>query len=290
METGIETDQQLAPLRVGIQGYPGAFHHLAAEAFYAGKSIEIKSYHHFVPLAHSVAEENELDSGLMAIENSLAGSLLPNYHLLLNYSLQIKGEIYLRIRQNLMALAGQQMSDLKEVYSHPVAIEQCRPFFADYPHIRLIEAEDTALSALRIQQSNKKGVGAIASELAGRLYNLEVLKPGIESNHQNYTRFLVLGKEQEQGAIFQKPKVSICFSLGHEVGTLAQVLSVLANLGLNLIKIQSVPIHGTPWIYRFFVDFLLPEQTTVSTVIHFLKPEVKEFRFLGIYEAGNHIQ
>ncbi|MBR9922126.1 MAG: prephenate dehydratase [Bacteroidetes bacterium] len=277
-------------LKIGIQGYPGAFHHLAAEAFFEDRDIEIVSFDHFIPLANSIVAEGQLHGGLMAIENSLAGSLLPNYHLLLSHKLQIRGEIYLRIRQNLMALAGQNLTDLREVYSHPMAIEQCRPFFADHPHIRLVESEDTALSARRIHENKLEGVGAIASDLASRLYDLEVLQPGIESNHQNYTRFLVVGKTAGETANLEKPKVSVCFTLGHAVGTLAGVLSELAALGLNLIKIQSVPVHGTPWKYRFFVDFLLPEGAGLEDVFKSIDPKVEEIRLLGIYEAGKHIQ
>jgi prephenate dehydratase len=226
----------------------------------------------------------------MAIENTLAGGIMSNYYRLLENNLKATGEIYLRIKQNLMAMPGQRIEELKEVYSHPMAIAQCKKFFHPYQHIRLIEAEDTALSAKMIANSKMEKAGAIASSLAADMYGLEMIAESIETNKQNYTRFLVLEREDEQHINEAADKVSLCFSISHQVGSLHKVLSVMAAYELNLTKIQSIPIAGKQWEYFFFVDFICDGQVKWHQGIESLKPLVHDLKILGVYQQGKHIE
>ncbi|MEO0339994.1 MAG: prephenate dehydratase domain-containing protein, partial [Bacteroidota bacterium] len=242
--------------------------------------------HTFNELVETVEKGETADTGLMAIENTLAGSLMHNYELLRNSSLQITGEVYLRIKQNLMALPGQKIEDLSEVHSHPIAIEQCRPFFRQYPNIRLVAIEDTALAARNIQEKQAKGIGAIASTLAADVYDMEILAASIETNKKNHTRFLVLNQETEipTGA----KKVSLCFSVDHLAGALHQTLGVLAAYNINLTKIQSAPIIGKPWEYRFYVDFVSKGKVSFEHALHAIEPLTHDLQVLGIYHEGAH--
>ena len=288
----IETEKE-APashLKIAIQGVPGAFHDIAARHFFSGEKVEVMASATFADLTESVACGQNAHLGLMAIENSLAGSIMGNYMLLLESGLKVTGEIYLRIRQNLMALPGQRIGDLREVHSHPMAIAQCRPFFKKHPHIQLVETEDTALSAKNLRDKNLPGTGAIASSLAAEMYGLEILAGSIETNKKNYTRFLVL--EQKEQAIISETanKVSICFSVGHEVGSLHRVLSVMAAYDLNLTKIESFPIMGKTWEYYFFIDFTCNGRVQWQQGTEALRPLTTDFRILGVYPEGKHIE
>lgn len=273
------------PLEVLIQGVRGAFHHLAACQFFAGKPIRIVPVQTFPQLIRGVARGTARTVGLMAIENSLGGSLLQNYMLLQDSLLHIVGEVYLRISQNLLALPGTTIEMLDEVRSHPMAIAQCREFFERWPHIRLVETTDTALSAREVSEGRLKGVGAIASTLAAELYGLEVLAAGIETHKHNYTRFLVVGKEPLAEPA-PEYKISVSFTLLHEVGSLHQVLAVLAAYQLNLTKIQSAPILGRPWEYRFFVDFVACGSLSWAQGLDAIRPLTGELRVLGAYPCG----
>jgi prephenate dehydratase len=224
----------------------------------------------------------------MAIENSVAGSIMGNYRLLHKSELQATGEVYLRIKQNLMALPGTRISELKEVHSHPMAIAQCEVFFRQHPHIRLIESEDTALSAKWIAENNLANTGAIASKLASSIYGLELLAESIETNHRNYTRFLVLENRSEFSSSPNIDKVSICFSLAHRIGSLHKLLSVLAAYELNLTKIQSTPMLGKEWEYFFFVDFLADSEVPWQHAIEALRPLTHQLKVLGAYCQGKH--
>ena len=276
-------------LKVAIQGYPGAFHDIASRQYFEEEAVEIVPGHTFDDLVDLI-ENKTADVGLMAIENTLAGSIMSNYYRLLENNLTATGEIYLRIKQNLMALPGQKTADLKEVYSHPMAIAQCKKFFLQHPHIHLVEAEDTALSAKNIADGQTSGIGAIASSLAAEMYGLEILAPGIETNKQNHTRFLVLERENEFQINEAANKVSLCFSISHQVGSLHKVLSVMAAYELNLTKIQSIPISGKKWEYFFFVDFICDGQMQWQQGIESLKPLVHDLKILGVYKQGKHIE
>jgi len=278
-------------LRIAIQGYQGAFHEIAARFYYREEKLKIVPGHTFEDVVQMTEEGKVADVGLMAIENTVAGSLMFNYDLLNNSQLKVVGEVYLRIKQNLMALPGQQLSDLKEVHSHYMAIAQSREYFRQYPHIRLVETEDTALSARNIQENNWKGIGAIASTLAAEMYDLNILASGIETNKKNYTRFLVLENEDQAKEHEVVDKVSICFAVGHEVGSLYKVLAVLAAYEINLTKIQSTPILGKPWEYRFFVDFVATKgKVSYEQAIEAIKPLTHDLKVMGAYPRGQHFE
>lgn len=273
-----------AQLRVSIQGYAGAFHEAAAREHFCEHEVITVPGHTFSDVIQQV-ESGESDVALMAIENTLAGSLMANYDLLQRSDLRITGEVYLRIRQNLMALPGVRIEDLREVYSHPIALMQVREFFKAWPRIKLVESADTALSALHVRESNDRTRGAVAHNLAARLYDLELLAEGIETNKLNHTRFLVLERGREV-----KPnggdKVSMSFSVSHESGSLSRVLMVLDAYKINLTKIQSTPIIGRPWQYRFYVDFLLNGNISLEEALAGIRPITNELRILGLYAAG----
>ncbi len=280
----ITTATTTAALRVSIQGYAGAFHEAAARRHFGDRPLQTVPGHTFADVVRQV-ESGESDVALMAIENTLAGSLMANYDLLLSSDLRITGEVYLPIRQNLLVLPGVTIGELREVYSHPVALMQVREFFRDYPDITLIESADTALSARHVQESGDRGRGAIASTAAAELYDLEVLAGGIETNKQNHTRFLVLSRGRNTETS-RGNKVSMSFTTGHESGDLHQVLSVLAAYRINLTKIQSAPIIGQPWQYRFFVDFVLEGHVTLTQALEAIRPLVVELHVQGVYKEG----
>lgn len=272
--------------KVAIQGYSGCFHEQAARNFYANLGIEpeIVECSTFDGLYRSM-EEGRADAAVMAIENTVSGGLLPNFELLRKYRVKIKGEIFLRIEQNLMALPGQDINDLCEVRSHYMAINQTRPFFSRYPHIRLVESEDTAKSAGDIAREGLKGVGAVASSLAAELYGLEIIAPGIETYKQNFTRFLVL---DDALTVPQEKvdKVSLCFTLPHTSGSLAQVLTILSFYGMNLTRIQSLPIPGREWQYFFYVDIKFDNYVKYRQAVSAVRPLMEDFDTLGEYVSA----
>lgn len=274
--------------RVAIQGVQGAFHEVAARYFFHGQDIEIVPALTFEELVTRLEAHDGVDAALMAIENTLAGSLMANYRLLDQSAVSIVGELHLRIAQNLMVLPGQQISEIHKVYSHPIAIAQCRDFFKPYPHIQLIESEDTALSAQMIRENQMPGAAAIAGVLAAELYQLEILAHGIETNKMNYTRFLVLERKEDAREIPDADKVSMSFSVNHEVGSLYKILAVLAAYQVNLTKIQSAPIIGKPWEYLFFVDFVTEGKVGWKKAIEALHPIVHGLKIHGAYRQGKH--
>ncbi|MEL6942377.1 MAG: prephenate dehydratase, partial [Bacteroidota bacterium] len=282
-------DNPKAAQKIVIQGYEGAFHQIAANLYYDDKAIEVVPARTFDELVKKTEQEEGIDAALMAIENSVAGSLMYNYDLLRQSNLQITGEVYLRIKQNLMVLPGTKLEDLKEVHSHYMAIAQCRAFFSQYPHIKLIEAADTALSAKEIRDNNWTEVGAIASTLAAELYSLDIIGNSIETNKQNYTRFWVLEKTsnikpEEVG------KVTLCFATDHEVGSLYRVLSVLSAYNVNLTSIQSTPILGKPWEYRIFIDFVTAGKLSYQQAIEAIRPLTYDLKVMGQYQMGKHFE
>ena len=283
------SDTEQAPLKVTIQGYAGAFHEIAARHCFDQRALEIVPSHTFDQLVEKIEKGEEADVGLMAIENTLAGSLMNNYHLLNESRLSIVGEVYLRIKQNLMTLPGVRIEDLEEVHSHPIAIAQCRAFFQEHPHIQLVETVDTALSAKTVRDKKLKNVGALASTLAAEMYELDIIAAGIETNKKNHTRFLVLNRE-EDAKVETVDKVSLCFATDHEVGSLYKVLAVLAAYNVNLTKIQSAPIIGRPWEYMFFVDFVVEGKVGYQQAPDAIKPLTHDLRVLGTYQRGKHFE
>ncbi len=270
--------------RVAIQGIRGSFHDIAARQFF-GENLELVPCETFAQL-FAALDSYAADTALMAIENSVAGSILPNYSLMRGSRTHIVGEIYLRIAQNLMALPGQRVADICEVRSHPMAINQSRAWFDAHPHIRLVESGDTASSAKAIADEKLAGVGAIASELAAELFGLEVLARGIETNKRNYTRFLVLSEHDIKGLDGYPDKASLCFSLPHQPGSLARALSILSYYDIDLTKIQSLPIIGREWQYLFYVDVTYDDPVRYRQALSAMRPLTEIFEIMGEYRKG----
>jgi len=285
----MEENSDIKAITIAIQGGYGAFHEIAAKAYFEPLEIDIKPNNTFKDLITSLTQR-EVDYGIMAIENSLAGSIIPNYALIKDSKMHIVGEIYLRIRQNLVALKGQKIEDLKEVYSHPMAILQCQLFFDSYPNITLIESIDTALSAKMLHEGKLIGKGAIASDLAAEKYGLEILAPGIETNKMNYTRFLILKEtngDQTDNSIVNKS--SLHFALAHKSGSLSKILSILSYYDINLSKIQSLPIMGKDWEYQFYVDVIFDDYDWYRKSLDAIRPFTSELGILGEYIKGKSI-
>ncbi len=274
--------------RIAIQGGYGAFHEIAAMHYFNSEEIEIVPRSTFKDLFKSL-KMRQAEYGIMAIENSLAGSILPNYTLIRESKQRIIGEIYLRIKQNLVVLPGVTIDDLIDVYSHPMAILQCQEFFEHYPHIRLIESSDTALSAKEIKEKQMKSTGAIASQLAAEKYELEVLFSGIETNKMNYTRFLIVTDNGDKPPEKEINKSSICFALSHTIGGLSKILSILSYYNMNLTKIQSLPIIGRDWEYQFYLDMELEDYALYKKAIEAIEPFTSELGVLGEYTKGRKI-
>ena len=232
---------------VSIQGYEGSFHQVAAQQFF-GKNIAVIPCATFRDVIRIASNKKESDGGVMAIENSIAGSILPNYNLLQKSNLRVVGEVFLHIRQNLLVNPGVKLQDIKEVHSHPMALQQCLEFLDKYDW-KLVETEDTALSAKLLHQHRNKHAAAIASKLAAELFHLEVIAPNIHTLRNNYTRFLILKREDEPVSIPDADKASVNFHTDHSRGSLAKVLTEIAEGGINLSKLQSFPIPGCDWKY-----------------------------------------
>ena len=230
-------------------------------------------------------DKGNADAAVMAIENTVSGGLLPNFELLRKNDRRIKGEVFLRIQQNLMALPGQSIEDIKEVRTHYMAINQTREFFKDYPWIRLVESEDTAKSAAEIAAQGLKGIGAVASTLAAELYGLEILAESIETYKQNFTRFLILDDALEVDKD-KTNKSSMCFTLSHTPGSLAHVLTILSFYGMNLTRIQSLPIPGQEWQYFFYVDIKFENYLRYEQALAAVRPLMEDLTILGEYTAA----
>ena len=273
--------------KVAIQGYSGCFHEEAARRFYAGigeDALQIVECDTFDGLYTAMAS-HKADSAVMAIENTVSGGLLPNFDLLRKNPQRIKGEVFLRIEQNLMALPGQKLEDIKEVRTHYMAINQTREFFKDWPGIRLVESEDTAKSAAQVAEEKLEGVGAVAAKLAAQLYGLEILAPGIETYKQNFTRFLIMDPDL---AVQEKDidKASLCFTLPHTPGSLAHILTILSFYEMNLTRIQSLPIPGKEWQYFFYADIKFASYGRYQQALAAVRPLIDEFQILGEYKSA----
>lgn len=268
--------------KIAIQGIKGSFHYQAAQEYF-GNQITIMECNSFDKVAQSLLK-NEADLGVMAIENSIAGSILPNYALIDRLKLNIMGEHYIDIQQNLMALLGQDLNDLKEVHSHPMALLQCKQFFENYPHIKLVEDTDTASTAQRIHQKQLLGIGAIGSKSAAELYNLEIIRHSIQTMKINATRFVILTTKEEKIDRNQVNKASLKFQVHHKRGSLATVLNVISDCRINMTKIQSLPVIETPWKYAFFVDIVFDNYEDFKKAEKLLSIMAEDFKVLGIYK------
>lgn len=278
-------------VQTAIQGIAGSFHDIAARKFFEGEEIKIIDCKTFKDVFSAMRKDNNI-IGLIAIENSIAGSLLQNYNLLRESDTSIIGEIKIRISHCLCTLPGQKMEDIKEIYSHPIALMQCGDFLKKHPDIIAVESDDTASSAKLIRDKNLKGRAAICSELAAETYGLEILEKTIETNKRNFTRFLVLSdKWNAEGLVKNKDinKSSLVFSTNHEAGALARVLSVLSFYENNMTKLQSMPILGHEWEYMFFVDLIFDDYLKYKQSIDAIRPLTKSIKILGEYTKGQQI-
>ncbi len=277
---------------VAIQGGFGAFHEIAAKKFFGNNPIEIIPCDTFSDLFNEL-KEKRVDCGIVAIENSVAGSLLQNHSFLRESGLPIVGEQFLRVVQNLIALPGQTIDDIREIHSHPVAIQQCHLFLNELRKkgVKIVDSVDTALSAKWIKEENLMGVGALASDLAAQMYNLEVLKAEVEDNKRNFTRFMIVAESDKVKRLSKIAhqsvnKSSLCFSLPHQQGKLSHVLSVLSIYNMNLTKIQSLPIVGVEWEYLFYIDLVFADYKRYHLALEAIKPLTENLQILGEYQNG----
>lgn len=276
--------------KVAIQGTAGSFHDIAAHKYFEGEDIELICCASFEEVFAAVKKDSNV-IGMLAIENTIAGSLLYNNELLRQSGAQIVGEHKLRISHSFVCLPEEDWKDITEVNSHPIALMQCREFLSGHPDIKVVEAEDTALSAEIIKEKNLKGHAAICSKMAAERYGMKILQEGIETNKHNFTRFLVVAdpwqvdelKRHRQKEI---DKASMVFTLPHTEGSLSQVLSILSFYNINLTKIQSLPIIGREWEYQFYVDVVFDNLLRYKQSIAAITPLTKELKILGEYEDG----
>ena len=269
---------------IAIQGAEGSNHHKVARDFY-GENIQLKECMSFDALVAHLLEGSATD-GVMAIENTIAGSIIPNYALIDSNNLHIVGEEYLNIHHHLMALPNQTINSINEVWSHPMALLQCKEFFKKHPHIKLVEDVDTAEVAKRIANENLKGIAAIAPKIAAEIFGLQVLEDDIQTMKDNATRFVIVQTEKPKVVPSQINKASLKFQLNHKRGSLAAVLNVLSDCKMNLTKIQSLPVIETPWKYSFFVDVTFDEYTDYQKLVKIIEIMAEEFKILGTYKNG----
>ncbi|MDR1583266.1 MAG: prephenate dehydratase [Prevotellaceae bacterium] len=270
-------------MKIAIQGVAGAFHDEAAHRFF-GEDISLLECDTFRFLCKRV-DSGEADYGIMAIENTIAGSLLQNYGYLNEFKLRITGEIYLRIKMNLMALKGTKIKNLKQVLSHPIALRQCAEYLETLPkNVMISETEDTAESAKKIYENQLADTAAVAGTVAAKMYNLEILKEGIETIKKNYTRFIILSKNHHP--VPGSNKASLSFEVRHQSGSLAEALSIFARHDVNLNKIQSVPILGQPYHYSFHVDVEWDNSDNYDASISEIIRHVSGLSIYGEYKKG----
>ena len=274
--------------RVAIQGVGGAYHDIAARGYFEGEEVEIVNCDTFKDVFKAIEKDDNL-LGIIAIENTIAGSLLQNHNLLRESGCLIIGEYKLRISHQLAVLPGQKLEDIREVCSHPIALMQCEDFLDAHKNLRAVESDDTALSAKEIAENKIIGRAAICSRLAAELYGLEILAEGIETNKRNFTRFLIIAKPDlayKMNRLMVLNKSTLVFTLPHEEGSLSKVLSVLSFYHMNLTKIQSLPIIGREWEYQFYINLTFDDYDRYRQSLDAIRPLTNEFQILGEYREG----
>jgi len=274
--------------KVTIQGYEGSFHQVAARQFF-GKNVAVIPCATFREVVRIGEDAKQSDGGVMAIENSIAGSILPNYNLLQKSKLQVIGEVYLSISQNLLVYPGVKLEDIKEVHSHPMAILQCLDYLENQQW-KLVESEDTALSAKQVHQNKSKHIAAIASKLAAQLYDLDVITPDIHTLKNNITRFLIMVPVKQKTEIADADKASIYFQTDHSKGILSKVLAKIAQGGANLSKLQSMPIPGSTFKYGFYADIEFDHKKQLDKLLVELKSMTNSFKVFGVYKKGKVVK
>ncbi len=276
--------------RVAIQGGLGSFHEIAAREYFRGEELEIVPCSTFRDIFAETKKDSDL-IGMMAIENTIAGSLLQNHDLLKMSDMQIAGEHKLRISHSLVALPGTTVGEIKEVMSHPIALMQCEAFLDTLPGIKIVEHEDTALAGKEVSDKQLVSTAAICSSLAAEKYGLEVLASGIETNKRNFTRFLILAQGDMLKEVQKENhinKSSLVFVLPHSEGSLSQVLSVLSFYNINLTRIQSLPIIGSEWEYQFYIDLTFTDYNRYRQSIDAIMPLISRLKVLGEYREEKH--
>lgn len=274
--------------KIAIQGEIGSFHDVASHCYFEGEDIELICCDTFEQVFNEMKKDSNV-VGVVAIENTIAGSLLHNYDLLRESGAQIVGEHKLRISHSIMCLPDEDWKDITEVNSHPVALMQCREFLKKHPEFKVVETDDTAGSAKNISLHQMRGHAAICSKAAAPLYGMKILEEGIETNKHNFTRFLVLAdpwQAEELCTPSLSNKASIVFSLPHNEGSLSQVLSIFSFYKINLTKIQSLPIIGREWEYMFYIDIMYNDYTRYRQSIDAVRPLTKQMKILGEYKEG----
>lgn len=274
--------------KIAIQGVKGSYHDIAAHKYFKDEEIELICCNTFEEVFAQMKKDSDV-IGVIAIENTIAGSLLHNYDLLRESGVTIIGEHKLRISHSIMCLPEDNWGDLTEVNSHPVALAQCRDFLHNHPELKVVETEDTAGSAENIRNNNLRGHAAICSEYAAGLYGMKILEEGIETNKHNFTRFLVISNPwlaDELKSQSEVNKANIVFSLPHNEGSLSQVLSIFSFYKINLTKIQSLPIIGREWEYLFYVDVMFNDYLKYKQSIDAVTPLTKALKILGEYAEG----
>tara|TARA_R110002049_G_scaffold27897_9_gene95603 strand:- start:937 stop:1803 length:867 start_codon:yes stop_codon:yes gene_type:complete len=269
-------------MKIAIQGIESSFHDLAVRQLFPDTEIELIMCESFEKVTQCI-EDFSADLGVLAIENTIAGSILPNYNLIDSSGFVIYDEVFLNIQMYIMALEGETIHDIEEIHSHPVALLQCMDYLRKLPpQLKIIEGKDTASEARKIKENNIKGVAAIAGRQVAEKFNLNILGSNIQNNLDNHTRFVLIGKDgfmQDQDA----NKATLKFELDHTMGSLSNVLQLFTTFNINLTKIQSLPIIGKPWQYAFFVDVLFDDLTLFNEVVEVLQKAVKELKILGVY-------
>ena len=271
-----------------IQGYEGSFHQVAARQFF-GKDVDVIPCATFREVVRIGEDAKQSDGAVMAMENSIAGSILPNYNLLQKSKLQVIGEVYLSISQNLLVYPGVKLEDIKEVHSHPMAILQCLDYLENQDW-KLVETEDTALSAKQVRQHKSKHIAAIASKLAAQLFDLDVITPDIHTLKNNITRFLIMVPAKQKIAIADANKASIYFQTDHSKGILSKVLAKIAQGGANLSKLQSMPIPGSTFKYGFYADIEFEQKKQLDKLLVELKLMTNHFKVFGLYKKGKVVK
>ncbi|MDH6303880.1 prephenate dehydratase [Parabacteroides sp. PF5-5] len=274
--------------KVAIQGIAGSYHEIAAHKYFEDEEIEVLPCDTFRDVI-AVIKKDPSVIGLMAIENTIAGSLLQNHELIRQSGFQTIGEYKLRISHSLAALPGTSIHEITEVDSHPIALMQCMDFLDTLPNVKIVEKDDTAASARWIAENQLKGHAAICSRQAAQIYGLDVLAEGIETNKHNFTRFLAVADKWTADEILrgtEKKKSSVVFALSHAVGSLSQVLSILSFYDMNLTKIQSLPIIGREWQYLFYIDLTFHDYMRYKQALDAVIPLTKDFVILGEYAEG----
>ncbi|NBV10788.1 MAG: chorismate mutase [Chitinophagia bacterium] len=274
--------------KVTIQGYEGSFHQVAARQFF-GKDVDVIPCATFRDVVRIGEDAKQSDGAVMAMENSIAGSILPNYNLLQKSKLQVIGEVYLSISQNLLVYPGVKLKDIKEVHSHPMAILQCLDYLENHQW-KLVETEDTALSAKHLRQHKSKHIAAIASKLAAQIFDLDVITPDIHTLKNNITRFLIMVPAKQKIEIADADKASIYFQTDHSKGILSKVLAKIAQGGANLSKLQSMPIPGSTFKYGFYADIEFEQKKQLDKLLVDLKTMTNSFKVFGVYKKGKVVK